>query len=141
MYQSGAHAAYSQNFVTRRSAGLRGATVIGYDATLQFSWQSDVLRVIDHQRQKIEQIPLPSSVAGHGGGDEQLAANFVEVVHGRAPSRAPLSAGLLSAAMCLAARQAADSGVTQPIPSFDHSAPSKSIRRHVRGAAEIEPVR
>jgi predicted dehydrogenase len=137
MYESGSHAAYSQNFVSRRSAALRGATVIGYDATLQFSWQSDVLRVIDHHRERVEQIPLHSSANGHGGGDEQLAANFVDVVRGRAASRAPLSAGLLSAAMCLAARQSANTGVAQPIGALPPGTTPPAVQ--IRGAREIEP--
>jgi predicted dehydrogenase len=138
MYECGAHAAYSQNFVTRRTAGLRGATVIGYDATLQFSWQSDILRVVDHHREHIEQIPLQAT-GGHGGGDQELAANFVDVIRGRAASRTPLDAGLLSAAMCLAARQAAATGITQSIPSFDPNAPIDPISPRVRGSAPIEP--
>jgi predicted dehydrogenase len=137
MYEKGVHASYAQNFISRRSAGVRGATVIGYDATLSFSWQSQVLRIIDHHREQIDEIPVTAS-GGHGGGDRELAANFIDVMRGRAPSRCPLDAGLLSAAMCLCAREAANDGVTRRIPKFGGNAAPDQPRR--RGAREIEPV-
>jgi len=136
MYASGVHASYSQNFLSRRSAGLRGVTVIGYDATLNFSWQSKTLRIIDHHRDHVEDRSVEAA-GGHGGGDEQLASNFIDVMRGRAVSRSTLSEGLLSAAMCLCARESAVTGVAQPVPSFENSDVIRSLRR---GAVEIEPV-
>src|SRR5439155_7603890 len=51
LYDNGAHAAFSQNFVSRRSAGRRGATVIGYRGTLSFEWEKDdQITLIDHHR-------------------------------------------------------------------------------------------
>ena len=38
MYEGGAHASYSQNFVSRRSAAARGAVITGYKATVSFDW-------------------------------------------------------------------------------------------------------
>jgi predicted dehydrogenase len=136
MYADGAHAVYAQNFVARLSASHRGATIIGSDATLVFSWQSPHLRVIDHRRHRVDQLRASGS-GDHGGGDQELAANFVDVIRGRALSRSPLGAGLLSAAMCLAARHAANTGVTQPInrPGDD----SARATSRINGAAEIEP--
>ena len=140
LYGNGVHAAYTQNFLPRRGAGLRGATVIGYDATLTFAWQRDTLQVIDHHRDHVEEVPVRAT-GGHGGGDEQLAQNFVDVMRHRASSRAPLDDGLLSAAMCLAARDAAATGVTQPIPLFGRGRGDDDQRGPlVRGAAEVEPV-
>ncbi len=43
----------------------------------------------------------------HGGGDTQLARNFVEVCAGERESLSPLSAGLLNGLMCLQARESA----------------------------------
>ncbi|WP_428939588.1 Gfo/Idh/MocA family protein [Fontivita pretiosa] len=139
MYESGVHACYAQNFISRRQAGRRGARVIGYDATLEFDWYSDLLSVIEHHRGRIEQLEV-RAFGSHGGGDEQLAMNFIDVIRGRAASRAPLSDGLLSAAMCLAARQAANSGIAQPITpphsSIEQRRPGPPV---CRGASTIEP--
>jgi len=115
MYSNGAHAAYCQNFLSRRSAGFRGATIIGYEATLRFDWQLDTVTVIDHHRDRVDRIAVPSA-GMHGGGDAALARNFIDVIRGRADSLASLSDGLLSAAMCLAAKDAANRGATQSIP-------------------------
>jgi predicted dehydrogenase len=136
MYESGLHAAYSQNFLSRRSAGVRGATVIGYDATLNFSWQSKTLRIIEHHRDHVDELSVEAT-GGHGGGDEELASNFIEVMRGRAASRSPLNEGLLSAAMCLSARESAATGAAMSIPSFSEVDASKPQRR---GAVEIEPI-
>ncbi len=114
MYSDGAHAGYSQNFLTRGSAGRRGATITGYNATLQFDWQNDLITVIDHHQDRVDRIKVESQGA-HGGGDAALARNFVDVLRGRAGSQSPLDQGLLSAAMCLAARDGANRGATQPI--------------------------
>jgi predicted dehydrogenase len=137
MYESGAHASYSQNFLSRRSAGLRGATVTGYDATLQFAWQHEKLRVIDHHRDRIDEIQVKAT-GGHGGGDYQLAANFIDVIRGRERSRSPLNEGLLSAAMCLAARDVAATGAAQAIPQFDHGH-STPRQPALNGNVQIEP--
>jgi predicted dehydrogenase len=142
MYENGAHASYAQNFLSRRSAGLRGATVIGYDATLSFDWQSDLVRVIDHHRTRVDEIKVQAS-GFHGGGDHQLAMNFAQVVRGVERSKSPLNDGLLSAAMCLAAREAAATGVTQRIANFtpgvapDFGSDAVPARR---GNGEIEPI-
>jgi predicted dehydrogenase len=117
MYSSGAHASYSQNFLTRLSAGRRGATVTGYEATLQFDWQSDAITVIDHHRSRVDRIEV-GGVGLHGGGDAALAQNFVNLLRGRDVSASTLHDGLLSVAMCLAARDAADQGTTQSIAAF-----------------------
>jgi predicted dehydrogenase len=117
MYSNGAHASYSQNFLTRLSAARRGATIIGYEATLQFDWQSDAVTIIDHHRTRIDRIEV-GGAGMHGGGDAALAKNFVDVLRGRDVSASSLHEGLLSIAMCLAARDAADQGTTQSIAHF-----------------------
>jgi predicted dehydrogenase len=116
LYDNGAHAAFSQNFVSRRSAGKRGATVIGYRGTLSFEWdRDDVITVIDHHRESVERIKVEAGPC-HGGGDDVLAQNFVDLLRDRAASLCPLDQGLLSAAMCLAARDSANLRQWQAIP-------------------------
>lgn len=133
-YLDGAHAAYSQNFLSRRTAASRGATVTGEDATLRFDWYTKKLHVIEHQNDRVDTVEV-NAEGGHGGGDQNLAQNFLDVVLGRTPSLTPLSAGLLSAATCLAARDAAHRGAAQPIPpqsdrqAFDAAAAADT--RHI----------
>lgn len=114
-YADGSHAAYSQNFISRRAAARRGATVTGEEGTLRFDWYSKKIEVFDHQQDRTDTIEVKAE-GGHDGGDQNLARNFLDVVLGRTPSLTPLSDGLMSAATCLAARDAAFEGKTQAIP-------------------------
>ncbi len=115
-FDNGVHAAYSQNFVPRRSAFSRGARVTGYEATLTFDWATESLTVIEHHGTAVETIKVGGET-GHHGGDEQLVRNFLEVIRGEDVSRAPLRHGLRSAALCLAARDSAASGRLEPVNS------------------------
>ncbi len=135
-YGNGAHAAYVQNFLPRLSAGHRGATVIGYAATLRFDWQTDTVTVIDHHRDRVDRIAV-AAPGVHGGGDEALARNFVDVVRGRDGPHASLADGLLSAAVCLAARDAANLGVTRRVPGADEPGGSAD-GRFPRGAGRTD---
>ena len=114
-YDTGLHAAYSQNFLTRRSAGKRGATITGEDGTLTFDWCTNKLRFVDHTGDRVDEVEVKAE-GGHNGGDHALARNFLDVILGRAPSLTPLADGLLSAATCLAARDAAHRRSVEPIP-------------------------
>jgi predicted dehydrogenase len=114
-YHTGLHANYTQNFLTRRGAGRRGAIITGEAGTLTFDWVSEKLRYVDHASDRTDEVSFPSD-AGHGGGDQKLAHNFIQLVRGREPSLTPLADGLLSAATCLAARDAAYHRRVQPIP-------------------------
>jgi predicted dehydrogenase len=136
MYSDGTHAVYSQNFLTRGSAGRRGVTITGYHATLQFDWQNDSITVIDHHRDQVDRIQVDSQ-GSHGGGDAALAKNFVDVMRKRAVSNSPLDQGLLSAAMCLSARESAERGITQDI-SRPGNRLLRSINIHPRGP--VEPI-
>jgi predicted dehydrogenase len=107
MYENGIHASYSQNFLSRRSAYRRGATVIGYEATLEFDLAPMELRIIHHRSEKVEHLRVNIEDDGHAGGDRMLAESFLDLVKGRAKPNASLRDGLLSAAMCLAARESA----------------------------------
>lgn len=114
-YHTGLHANYTQNFLTRRSAGVRGAIITGEDATVRFDWVDKSIRVTDHREERVEDITIDDE-GGHGGGDHKLARNFIEVLQGEAPSLTPMADGLLSAATCLAARDAAHRRTVEPIP-------------------------
>lgn len=113
-YEGGAHASYAQNFLSRRSAGSRGATITGYEATLSFDWFKGTVTVVDHHRDRVDSFEVRATT-GHLGGDEALARNFVDVCLGRDESRTDLSSGLLSAAMCLAARESAHTQRWTPV--------------------------
>lgn len=104
-YESGLHATYTQNFYARRGAAARGATLIGYRGTVAFDWYREELTVHHHHSSRVERHHFPSGKGGHHGGDLALLENFLDVIAGRAASRAPLAAGLLSAELCLLARE------------------------------------
>lgn len=115
-YASGLHTSYVQNFIARRKAASRGATLIGEKATLSFDWYTNLIRVVEHENDRVDEIRIDANAEGHGGGDGGLARNFVEVMRGTAPSLTPIADGILSAATCLAARDAASSGELRRIP-------------------------
>ena len=107
-YESGIHAVYTQNFVVRRGAGKRGARIIGFRGTLEFDWVSGIITVYHHFEDKVDTIDVNAEQTGtHFGGDDVLAASFVSVMKG-GESVAPLSSGIESARLCLAARRSAD---------------------------------
>jgi len=104
-YESGIHAAYTQNFVARKKAASRGARVIGYKATLEFDWYTDELKVFDHINDINTTYQIGMKDVFHWGGDEKLALNFIGVVDGTEKSEANLYDGLLSAKLCLRANE------------------------------------
>src|SRR5215211_3803588 len=107
MYENGIHASYSQNFLSRRAAYKRGATVVGYEATLEFDLAPAEIRLIHHRSEKVERMQLEIEGDGHAGGDHILAESFLDLLKRRAKPNSSLKDGLLSAAMCLAARESA----------------------------------
>ena len=113
-YETGMHAVYSQNFFARKEAGKRGARFLGYRGTVEFDWQSSEVRVYMHNEDRTETERFDEK-EGHGGGDWELAHNFAEVMAGRAESMAPLQAGILSAKMCLKARESCETRTFQTI--------------------------
>lgn len=113
-YESGMHVAYSQNFFARRTAGRRGARLLGYKGTLEFDWYTDTVKVYPHHAARVETHQFEGG-GGHGGGDEILASNFLQVIRGEAASVATLEDGLLSALMCLKARESAATHTFQEI--------------------------
>jgi predicted dehydrogenase len=106
-FESGLHVNYTQNFVTRRGAAARGATVIGHAATLSFDWYRDEVVVHHHHEARVERHSFGKGDEGHHGGDDELGRDFVNAMSGRTSSRASLAIGLESARLCLRARDAA----------------------------------
>jgi len=113
-YADGTHVAYSQNFISRRSAGQRGARITGYLATLAFDWYSETIQIIEHHGNRVDNIKV-TVPEGHHGGDPALARNFVAIMRQQDISRSPLHDGLLSAAMCIAARASEASRRFEPL--------------------------
>lgn len=104
-YESGMHVVYTQNFVTRNGAAKRGARLVGFEGTLEFDWVSKKIHVYRHGEVISEEYTINAPDHGHGGGDIRLAANFLAVMKGEQTSMAPLSEGIFSAGLCLAAKR------------------------------------
>lgn len=105
-YASGMHMVYTHNFFARRKAGVRGARLLGFKGTLEFDFYTQTLRVFMHHTPRVETYELDVKER-HFGGDAALAANFVDVLYGKAESRSTLNDGLLSALICLKAKESA----------------------------------
>ncbi len=114
-YETGMHVCYSQNFFARKKAGRRGARLYGYLGTLEFDWYTDEVKVYMHHSPRVESYRTESAHASHGGGDVVLADNFIRVIRDGARSVAPLEAGILSALMCLKAKESAATRAFRPI--------------------------
>lgn len=114
MYDDATQLTYTQNFVSRRSAARRGARITGYYATLDFDWFTEKIRVTEHHGMAVDDIHVPVA-EGHHGGDSVLIKNFLHVIRGQAASKSTLDDGLVSATMCLAARESASTGSFQQI--------------------------
>ena len=138
MYDGGAHASYSQNFVSRQSAATRGAVITGYKATVSFDWYTQTIRVVDHLDDRVDKMTVRATT-GHMGGDEVLARNFVDVCLGRDEAHADLGAGLLSAAMCLAARESAHQQTWLSVPDiYSQAFPETAVPTYAT-PADLEP--
>ncbi len=108
-YESGVQVSYTQNFFARHKAARRGARLFCYKGTIEFDWYENRLRIFRHDRPEIEDVKLPGG-ASHFGGDDELVKDFLAVLRRRKPSRTPLSAGIMSALLCLKARESAEKG-------------------------------
>lgn len=135
-YESGMHVSYSQNFVTRGKAARRGAMLIGYLGTIEFDWYTDVIKVYMHHSARTETIQMESAGNAHGGGDTVLAANFLKVIREEALSVAPLNTGLLSALMCLKAKESAATKTFQEI-AFPSTPAVRKANHQPNGAVTV----
>jgi predicted dehydrogenase len=101
-FDTGMHLVYTQNFYARKAAAKRGVRLIGTRGTLEFDWYTGELAVYSHDLPKVERHSFDTKQMSHFGGDKVLAKSFLEVCRG-GDSVAPLSAGILSARVCLRA--------------------------------------
>lgn len=109
-YESGMHLSYTQNFIVRRKpAGARGARFVGYKGTLEFDFYTNEVKVVMHHSPRVDTHRIEND-GNHYGGDAALARNFADVVHKRAASLSTLDDGLLSALLCLKAKESAQTG-------------------------------
>jgi predicted dehydrogenase len=113
-YSNGMHVNYTQNFFARKKAAKRGATLSGYNGTLEFDFYTNQIRVFGHQQNIVETYDVDAA-GGHGGGDGVLCDAFVKMVEGKADSISRLDDGLLSALMCLKAKESAATDTFQEI--------------------------
>ncbi len=108
-YESGMHAIYSQNFFARKKAARRGARLYGYKGTLEYDFTKDEILVYDHMSDQMTRIEFHTPANGHGGGDQVLIQNYVDLIRKKTTeSIAPLHAGIVSAEICLAAKEASE---------------------------------
>lgn len=108
-YADGSHLTYTQNFYARRTAARRGAKFIGYEGTLEFDFYNDEVVVHHHLQPRTDRYRLESAEGGHHGGDTELLHDFLAIIFGTGPSRATLQDGLISAQLCLLARESCES--------------------------------
>ena len=106
-YENGLHVVYTQNFISRKSAGKRGARFIGFKGTLEFDFNTNTIVLTDHFSDEIKTFKL-SKRKGHGGGDFLLGQNFVDVMAKRAPSVSTLENAIMGTKLCFAARESAE---------------------------------
>ena len=106
-YENGLHVVYTQNFVARKGAGKRGARFIGYKGTVEFDFNAKTVTFFDHMSDRIDRISVETT-GSHSGGDKNLAKNFIDIMLGKDVSHSPLSQGVLSAKLCLAAKKSAE---------------------------------
>jgi len=114
-YETGMHVCYTQNFFARKSAGARGARLLGYKGTVEFDWYTDEVKVFMHHTPRDEVHKFETRTLWHGGGDMVLPKSFIDIMRGTGDSVTPLEAGLLSALMCLKANTSAATKTFQTI--------------------------
>lgn len=112
--ESGILISYNQNFTVKKSAGRRGCRLIGTKGSAEFDFYSAEIRRDDYLSPQTITHKFNFPAGNHFGGDERLALDFLRVLNGE-PAQSDLSAGLASAAACLAAKQADQEGRFVPI--------------------------
>ena len=106
-YDDGIHLTYTQNFVSRFFAAKRGARLIGFKGTLEFDFVTEKIKFIDHfNRENVQDIEVTAD-GMHSGGDGLLVNNFLDVMEGKYTSKSPLMEGIISAKMCMTAKESA----------------------------------
>lgn len=108
-YHTGMHAVYTQNFFARKGAARRGVRLLGYKGTLEFDFYTQTINIYMHFENRTEtyKFDTPEWLA-HFGGDDAIARNFIGMIQNKDQSKATLDDGILSALMCLKAKESAE---------------------------------
>lgn len=114
-YETGMHVVYTQNFVARKRAGKRGARFIGYKGTLEFDFLTGEIKVYMHTTPRVETYKVEAANDIHFGGDITLVRNFIGIAEGREKSTIPLDDGIISALMCIKAKESENNRTFQKI--------------------------
>ncbi len=110
-YDTGMHMSYTQNFFARKHAAKRGAIFSGYLGTIEFDWYTNEIKRYPHKIPRTDIYRYDDAMEAHFGGDARLVRNFIDLISGDTKvSVAPLRSGLMSALMCLNARESAQTG-------------------------------
>lgn len=109
-YQNGMHVCYSQNFITRRKAAERKATLIGYHGTIVMDEERAALDVYMHHQPYHEHIQLDIGDCGRHAGDHGLAYDFIKMLKRGEKPRAALEDGIVASLMGIAAQASSDNG-------------------------------
>ena len=107
--EDGTLVSYNQSFVVKKSAGRRGARFVGTEGSAEFDFYTGEVRLDAYRANSVTVQKVTPLSTAHFGGDEGIARAFLDML-ASAPSAAPLTAGLESAAVCLAAKQSAQEG-------------------------------
>ncbi|MFD2332859.1 Gfo/Idh/MocA family protein [Cohnella sp. GCM10020058] len=119
-YVNGMHVSYSQNFYVRKKAGSRSFRLLGYKGTLEFDLYTSVIKVYMHHTNRVETYDINPGTGGHLGGDAVLAEQFIAMMRGERSAFSTLEDGMLSALMCLRAKESAATDRFQKIEWSDH---------------------
>lgn len=117
-YASGMHATYTQNFYSRRKAARRGARLYGAKGAIAFDLGPNEIKVYFNDRPEIQTYAFSNNEAGHHGGDDLICRDFLDMMHGRAV-QSTLKDGILSAYMCLLARESCRTDQFMDIKDLD----------------------
>ncbi|WP_135552576.1 Gfo/Idh/MocA family protein [Paenibacillus cymbidii] len=117
-YESGMHVSYSQNFFARRKAAARGARFLGYKGTIEFDFYTGRIQTFLHHSPRVETIEFTQG-ENHFGGDEKLADSFIGLMKGESESVSTLRDGLVSALMCLQARESAATNTFRELTGYN----------------------
>lgn len=112
--ESGALISYNQIFMVKKSAARRGARLIGTEGSAEFDFNTGEIREDRYFTPQTVTHTFHFASGQHFGGDEALALDFLRVLAGE-KAQSDLTAGLESAAICLAAREADAAGRFMPI--------------------------
>ena len=94
-----------ENFSRITQTAATVAAVMGFEAPQGADTPNEI--IVRKHYQMGEMRCKVETAGNHGGGDAKLAENFIGVMLGAEGSKTPLEQGLISAYMCLKARESA----------------------------------